>query len=78
MLVLAGVEFIFFIVVHIRLYFCISDENGANSIEMFFIIAKQHLHSFMAFSTSYATPPVKSLGMHKKLRGDRAETADPD
>jgi len=34
-------------------------------------------HRVKAFSASYPTPPVSGLGVHKKLGGGTAGTADP-
>jgi len=41
-----------------------------------FIIAEHCLHKCKAFSASHTTPSVSRLGMHKKLGGDTAGTAD--
>ncbi|KAK2518109.1 hypothetical protein Q9966_014424 [Columba livia] len=39
----------------------------------------QCLHRVKVFSASHSTPPVGSrLGVHKKLGGDTARTADPN
>lgn len=40
------------------------------------VIADQSLHWVKDFSISHPTPPVRRLGVHKRLRGDRARTAD--
>ena len=42
------------------------------------VIAEQWLHSIKAFYFSHAAPPVSQLGVHKKLGGDTAGTADPN
>ena len=42
------------------------------------VIAEQRLHSVKAFSVSHVVPPTSRLGVHKKLRGDTAGTADPN
>lgn len=40
------------------------------------VAAEQGSHSIKAFSVSHITPPVSWLGMHKKLGGFTARTAD--
>lgn len=39
--------------------------------------AKQHKHSIKTFTGSHPSPPTNALGVHNKLEGDRARTADP-
>jgi len=40
-------------------------------------MAEQCLHSMKTFSASRTTLPASRLGVHKKLIGDTAGTADP-
>jgi len=42
------------------------------------VIAEQFLHSVKAFSASHPLSPARRLGVHKKLGGDTAGTADPN
>ena len=42
-----------------------------------FAIAEQRLDRVKAFAASHTTPPARRLGVHKKLGGDTAGTADP-
>ena len=42
------------------------------------VTAEQGLHRVKAFSAPHPTPPVSGLGVHKKLGGDTAGTADPN
>lgn len=44
-------------------------------LEVFFITAEQYLLT-KAFSTSQTVLPVRQLGVHKKLGGDTAGTAE--
>jgi len=36
------------------------------------------LHRVKAFPASHPTPPASGLGVHEKLGGDTARTADPN
>ena len=42
------------------------------------VIAEQFLNKVKAFSASHTAPPVSRMGVHKKLGGDTAGTADPN
>lgn len=42
------------------------------------VIAEQCLHSAKAFSAAHAAPAARGLGVHEKLGGDTAGTADPN
>ena len=42
------------------------------------VTAEQCLHRVKAFSASHTTPPASRLGVHEKLGGDTAGTADPN
>ena len=42
------------------------------------VIAEQCLHGVKVFSASQTALPVRRLGVHKKLGGDTAGTADPN
>lgn len=74
-LVLAGVEFTFFTLAGMGLWF-------ASVIKMLitqcygivFITAEQNLHSLKVFSVSHPTLPVR---LHKKLRGKTSGATDP-
>lgn len=41
-------------------------------------VASQCLHYIKDSSASHPTPPARRLGWHKKMRGDRVRTADPN
>lgn len=43
---------------------------------MFSVVAEQGLHRVKNFSASCAALPARRLGMHQKLGGDTARTAD--
>ena len=43
-----------------------------------FVIAEQCLHTVKAFPASHPNPPASRQGVHKKLCGDTAGTADPN
>ena len=77
MLVLAGIELIFFTVASMGLCFGFVLETGL-IIQGCLVIAEQCLHRVKAFSASHPTPPASRLGVHKKLGGDTAGTADPN
>lgn len=49
-------------------------ENSVNNAKL---IAEQHLHRDKAFFVSHTASPVRRLGLHKKLGGNTAGTADP-
>lgn len=60
----------------IDLIFVIASSRGLCAEKYFFIIAKQYLLT-KAFSASQTILPVRQLGVHKELGGQRAGTADP-
>jgi len=72
MLVLAGVELIFFIAVSLRLCFGFV----LKTLWVMRRCAEQCLHGVLC--ASHTAPPVSRLGMQKKLGGDTAGTADPN
>ena len=75
-LVLAGIALIFFIVASMGLCFGFVLETVL--IIQVFVTAEQRLHRVKAFAASHPTPPASRLGVHKKLGGDTAGTADPN
>ena len=83
MLILAGIESIFFTAAGMGLCFGFVLETvliivGFVFVIAVFVIAEQCLHSLRAFSASHSTPPVSRLGVHKELEGDKAGMADPN
>jgi len=42
------------------------------------ITNEQCLHRAKVFSASHSTPPASGLGVHEKVGGDAAGTADPN
>ena len=68
MLVLARVELFFLVVASMGLCF--------GFVLEVLVIAEQYLNRVMACSASHPTPPTSRLGVHKKLRGNTAGTAD--
>jgi len=69
-MVLGGIELIFFIVACIGLCF------GFVVKTVWIVCAEQCLHRVKAFSASLTTPPTSRLGMHKTLEEETAGTAD--
>ena len=80
MLVLAGIELIFFIVASMGLCFGFVLKTVLILIIQgdVFVTTEQCLHSIKPFPASHPTPPVSNLGVHKNLGGDTAGTADPN
>ena len=76
MLVLAQIELIICIVASRGLYSRFVLETVL-IIQDVLITAEQRLHRVKAFS-SHPTTPASGLGVHKKLGGDTAGTADPN
>lgn len=72
MLVLSGIEIIFFIVASMGLccWFVLETVDNA---EMFLLLLSS---AYTVFSTSYTILPISRLGMYKKLGGDTVGTAD--
>ena len=57
--------------------FWICAENSVDNTGMFLLLLSS-AYSVKAFSASHTIPPVRRLGVHKKLGGDTAGTADPN
>ena len=51
-------------------------ENSVGNTGMFWLLLSS-AHTVRAFSAPQTTPPVCGLGVHKKLGGDTAQTAEP-
>lgn len=78
-MVLAGMEFIFFI----EKGWCgavlwIFEENSGDNTPMFLVVAEKYLHRARDFSASWAPLPVSRLGVREKLLGNTARTGNPD
>lgn len=54
-----------------------SVDNGIVLVTVL-VTVKQSLHGVKVLPAFHNTPPVRKLGVHKKLRGDTAETANPN
>ena len=76
-LVLAGVELIFFIVADMGLCFGFVLKTVLITRDVS-VPAEQCLHRAKAFAAPHPTQPARRLGGHKKLGGDTAGTADPN
>ena len=74
---MAGIELNFFIVACMGLCLGFVLETMLIMQRCFFI-AEQCLHRVKAFSASHTALPASRLGVHKKLGGDAAGTADPN
>lgn len=70
MLILAGLELIFFTVASTGLCFGL-----AGNIDVF-IIPELGLHRSKALSAPHPSPPARRVRVHKELGGDPAGTAD--
>jgi len=57
--------------------FWICAENSVNNTGMFLLLLSSAYAPSRFFSASHTIPPASRLGMHKKLGGDTARTADP-
>ena len=57
--------------------FWICGQNSIGNNTHVLAIAEQCLHSVKGFSAPHPAPPASRLGVHKKLGGDTAGTADP-
>ena len=77
-LVLAGIEFIFFIVASMGLCFGFVLETVLITQRDVLVTAEHCSHRAKVFSASHPTPPARRPGVHKKLGGDPAGTADPN
>ena len=53
-------------------------ENSVDNSGVVLLLLSSASTASKAFSASHPTPPVRSLGVHKKLGGDTAGTADPN
>ena len=78
MLVLAGIELMFFIVASMGLCFGFVLEAVLITQRDVSVTAEQPLPRAKAFSAPHPTPPARRLGGHKELAGDTAGTADPN
>ena len=76
-LVLAGIELIFFIVASMGLVW-VCAENSVDNTGMFWLLLSPALPRAKGFSAPHPTPPARRLGGHKELGGDTAGTADPN
>ena len=77
MLVLAGIELIFFIIARMGLCFGFV----LKTVLMFsgtFLLLLSSAYTESRPSLLLTAPPARRLGMHKKLGGDTAGTADPN
>ena len=72
-LVLAGIELIFF-TVGAMVWICTG--NSVDNAGMFLLLLSS-AYTVKALSAPHPTPPASRLGVHKKLGGDTAGTADP-
>lgn len=76
-LIIAELEYIFFLSSWYGTVFWIWDDNNVDNTNVS-IVAEQCLPRANDFSASHSDPPGRSWGGHKNLGGDNTRTADPD
>ena len=74
-MVLAGIELIFFIVDCMVLCFGFVMKTLLTMQGCFLLSSA---HAVVVFSVFHTASPARRLGVHKKLVGNKARTADPD
>ena len=77
MLIVAGCGLIFFIVASMGLCFGIVLKTVWMQWDVL-VAAEQCSHRVKAFCASHTALPASRLGVHKKMGGDTAGTADPN
>jgi len=63
---------------HYGAMFWICAENSVDNTGMFFVIAERCLDRIKAFSAPHHALAASGLGVHRKVGGGTAGTADPD
>lgn len=77
-MVLAGIEFIFFVEACVMLCFGFLVKNSHENKPMVLVVVEKSLHRAMDFSPPHAALPVGKLRVHQKLGEDTVRTPDPD